>query len=222
MPPGGAGFALQRRPVLTDKPAMRILIDDLPCDLDAGTVGEAIAGAAELARGRGRLIVDVNVDGSRWSDADLASGRRHEQTADVVRFTSAEPGELVGQTFEDAAKALTDADRLQREAAELLQSDKTADSMDKLGAAVSIWIGVQEAIVSGTRLVGLDLETVHVGGDPLPVAIARLNDRLVAVRRGLQEEDGIGLADTLLYEFPPIVEEWRRVLAELMERIART
>lgn len=201
---------------------MQILIDDLPCEVTAGTVGEAISGAGELARGRGRLIVDVNVDGVRWNEADLASSLRYGQTAEVVRFTSADPRELVGRTFEDAAEALTDADELQRDAAELLQSDKTADSMDKLGEAVTIWLCVQEAIVTGAQLVGLDLETVQAGGDPLPLAIARLNDRLVAVRRGLKEQDGIGLADTLLYEFPPIVDEWRRVLAELKERIART
>ncbi len=51
---------------------MQILIDDLPCDLDANTVGEAIEGAADLARDRGRLIVDVTVDGARWTQADLA------------------------------------------------------------------------------------------------------------------------------------------------------
>lgn len=198
---------------------MQILIDDHPCEVNASTVGEAIEGAANLARGRGRLIVDVIVDGARWSEADLASGLRHEQSADVVRFTSAEPVELVAQTLANASEALAQADELQCKAAELLQSDEGAASMDKLGEAVSIWLCVQEAIVGGAQLVGLDLDTVIAGGEPMPKAIRRLNDRLDAVRRSLQERDEIGLADTLLYEFPPIVEEWRGVLAELQERI---
>ena len=199
---------------------MQILIDDLPCEMDANTVGEAIEGAADLARDRGRLIVDVTVDGARWTQAELASTQRHAQSAQVVRFSSAEPTELVRQTFEDAADALTEADELQREAAELLQSDKGTVAMDKLGEAVSTWLGVQEAIVSGTQLIGLDLETVTVGGKPLPEAVRRLADRLNAVRSGLKESNAIELADTLLYEFPPIVEEWRRLLSELQERIA--
>lgn len=199
---------------------MQILIDDLPCDMAANTVGEAIEGAADLARDRGRLIVDVTVDGARWTEADLASTRRHAQTAQVVRFSSAEPVELVRDTFEGAVDALAEADELQREAAELLQSDKGAVAMDKLGEAISIWLCVQEAIVSGTQLVGLDLETVTIGGKPLPEAIRRLTDRLNAVRRGLKEGNEIELADTLLYEFPPIVEEWSRLLTELQERIA--
>ena len=199
---------------------MQILIDDLPCDMDANTVGEAIEGAADFARDRGRLIVEVTVDGALWTQADLASTRRHVQTAEIVRFSSAEPIELVRHTFADAVDALTDADELQRQAAELLQSDKGAVAMDKLGEAVSIWLCVQEAIVSGTQLVGLDLETVTIGGKPLPEAIRRLTDHLNAVRSGLKEHNAIELADTLLYEFPPIVEEWRRLLTELQERIA--
>ncbi len=199
---------------------MQILIDDLPCDMDANTVGEAIEGAADLARDRGRLIVDVTVDGDRWTEADLASTGRQAQTAQVIRFASAEPVELVRQTLEDAGNALTNADALQREAAELLQSDDAAVAMDKLGEAISIWLGVQKAIVSGAQLVELDLDTMTVGGKPLPEAIARLADRLGAVRNGLKQRNAIDLADTLLYEFPPIVEEWRRLLSELQERIA--
>ncbi len=199
---------------------MQILIDDLPCDMDANTVGEAIEGAADLARERGRLIVDVTVDGARWTQADLASTTRHAQTARVVRFSSAEPTELVRHTFAAAVDALTEADELQREAAELLQSDKGTVAMDKLGEAISIWLGVQEAIVSGTQLLGLDLETVTIGDKPFPEATRRLITRLAAVRSGLKQNNQIELADTLLYEFPPIVEEWRHLLAELRERIA--
>ncbi len=199
---------------------MQILIDDLPCDLDAITVGEAIEGAADLARDRGRLIVDVTVDGARWTQAELASTQRHAERAQVVRFSSAEPTELVRHTFGDAMDALTEADELQREAAELLQSDKGTVAMDKLGEAISIWLGVQEAIVNGTKLLGLDLKTVTIGGTTFPEAIRRLADRLGAIRSGLKEGDQIELADTLLYEFPPIVEEWRQLLAELQERIA--
>ena len=199
---------------------MQILIDDLPCEVDARTVGEAIEGAAGLARDRGRLIVDVIVDGTRWSEADLASDEQHTKTADVIKFISAEPVELVRHTFADAADALSEAADLQREAAELLQSGEGTVSMDKLGEAVSIWLCVQEAIVSGAQLVELDLDTVEVSGEPLPESIRRLNQHLAALRRGLEERDETALADTLLYEFPPIIEQWRRVFTDLQGRLA--
>ena len=199
---------------------MQILIDEVPCNVDAGTVGEAIESASDLARDRGRLIVDVSVDGSRLTEADLESSRRHGETARIIRFTSADPVEIVTHTFQDAEEALADADVLQREAAELLQSDMHTVSMDKLNEAVSIWLSVQEAILKGAQVVGLDLDTVHVDGASVQELIARLNERLTAVRRSLQDRDVIALADTLLYEFPQIVEQWRGLLRDLLARIA--
>ena len=68
---------------------MQILFDEVPCNVDAGTIGEAIASARDLARDRGRFIVDVTVDGCRLTEADLASSRRHAEAARIIRFTSA-------------------------------------------------------------------------------------------------------------------------------------
>ncbi len=199
---------------------MQILLDDIPCNVRARTVGEAIEGGADLARNRGRLIVDVTVDGFHLSATDLGSAQQHARTAQVVRLTTAEPVELVRQTFCDAGEALTEADELQREAAQLLQSDQHTVSMDKLTEAISIWLCVQEAVIKGAQLMGLDLDAEGSDDQELPDAIRRLRERLDAVHRALQSRDEIGLADTLLYEFPQVIEQWQRVLAELQGRLA--
>ncbi|MCH8212130.1 MAG: hypothetical protein IIB99_12260, partial [Planctomycetes bacterium] len=47
---------------------MQVLLDENVCDVVAGTVAEAIAACATLAQAQGRLIVDVHVDGTRWSE----------------------------------------------------------------------------------------------------------------------------------------------------------
>ncbi len=125
---------------------MQVLLDENVCDVVAGTVAEAIAACATLAQAQGRLIVDVHVDGTRWSEQQLESSER-QATAEIVELTTADPSQLVLQTFDDATEALTDADELQHEAAELLQSDQRTICMDKLGEALSIWLTVQQAIV---------------------------------------------------------------------------
>jgi hypothetical protein len=199
---------------------MRIILDDIPCDVQARTIGEAIDAAASLAEGRGRLVVDVNVGGRHWSDVDLSCADRADADGQVVRFTTARPAELVRQTFADASDALADAGDLQRQAAELLRADEQVLSFDKLNDAISIWLSVQEAVVKGSRLAGLDLDGVTVSGVPLIDAVERLNERLGIVCSALRRGDRTGLADTLLYEFPPIVEEWRTVLDGLQQRLA--
>ncbi len=199
---------------------MKVLLDDMPCEVKATTVGEALDAAAALAEQRGRLIVDVTVDGTRWTESDLTSPDCTTARAEIIRFTSAAPNELVRQTFADAADALIDADDLQRETAELLQADRRAASLDKLNDAISIWLQVQEAIVKGSQLVGLNLDEVALPR-PIGESIDILNQRLEAVHGALAGEDVISLADTLLYEFPEVVEEWRCILAELQRLLER-
>ena len=199
---------------------MRILLDDTPCDLKAKTVGEAIDAAAEVARQLGRLIVEVTVDDTLWSEGKLSSPKQLEASAEVVRLTSAEPRQLVDEAFTDAAEALADADELQQEAARLIQSDQYTVSMDKLNEALSIWLSVQEAIVKGSRIVGIDLDDVVVGERSINASISRLNEWLLVIRNALTDSDQIALADTLLYELPEVVGEWRSIL-EHLQHLAR-
>ncbi len=198
---------------------MRILLDDTPCDLKAKTVGEAIDAAAEVARRLGRLIVEVTVDDTLWAEGKLSSPKQLEASAEVVRLTSAEPRQLVDEAFTDAAEALADADELQQEAARLIQSDQYTVSMDKLNEALSIWLSVQEAIVKGSRIVGIDLDDVVVGERSINASISRLNEWLLVIRNALTDSDQIALADTLLYELPEVVGEWRSILEHLQHLV---
>ncbi len=199
---------------------MQVLLDDTPCDLDARTVGEAIDAGSGLAGHCGRLIVEVFVDDVHWTDDDLGSAERRSGGAAVVRLVSADPRSVVTDAFGDAIDALIDADRLQQEAARLLQSDRHTVALDSLGEALTIWLAVQTAIIKGTRLVGLDLDSLATGGRPLTQSISTLNHRLGVMRNALADRDVIGLADTLLYEMPQVVSEWRLILEELTRRVA--
>ena len=159
--------------------------------------------------------MDVHVDGTRWSDQQLESSERQTATAEIVELTTADPSQLVLQTFDDAAEALTDADELQHEAAQLLQSDQRTICMDKLGEALSIWLTVQQAIVKGSQVVGLRLDDIAVDGTPIVTSITRLNEQLQMLRTALEQDDQIALADALLYEFPDVVREWGGILQHL-------
>lgn len=194
---------------------MQILLDENVCDVAADTVEEAIAVCADLVEAQGRMIVDVQVDGARWSEEELASTENQSTTAQVVELTSADPAQLVLQTFQDAAEALTDADELQQEAAQLLQSDQRTICMDKMGEALSIWLSVQQAIVKGSQVIGLQLDEVTVDGTPIVTSIVQLNEQLRMLRTALEQDDQIALADALLYEFPDIVREWQGILEHL-------
>ena len=194
---------------------MQILLDDNVCDVAADTVEGAITACADLVEAQGRMIVDVHVDGARWSEEELGSTENQRTTAQVVELTSADPTQLVLQTLQDAAEALTNADELQQEAAQLLQSDQRTICMDKMGEALSIWLSVQQAIVKGSQVIGLQLDEVTVDGTPIITSIVQLNEQLQMLRTALEQDDQIALADALLYEFPDVVREWQGILEHL-------
>ncbi len=194
---------------------MRVLLDNDECDMAVGSVGEAVAAGAALASDRGRTVTDVLVDGTRWSDDQLASPDIEQATATEVQIITAEPAELVTETFAEAAWALSDAGKLQEEAAQLIQAGQPRDAMDKLRDAVSIWLSVQEAVAKGSKLVGLDLDSVTLDGVSARLCIERLTEQLRMIRSALQANDPVGLSDTLLYEMPEVVDEWRRLLEQL-------
>ncbi len=191
---------------------MQILLDEVPCELDAATVAEAVLAAAALARSQGRLIVDVSVDGTRWTEDSSAPSA----PASIVALTSAQPSVLVRETFAQAADALAEADSLQRAAAESLQSDRGLAAMDMLAGAMAIWEGVREAIVNGSAIGGLDLAAQ---GSGLDAAVALLHGRLDALRGALHHGDLVAVADLLLYEFPEVVARWRVLLGDLRQQV---
>ncbi len=191
---------------------MRILLDDQPCPTDAVTIGEAIDGAAALAGERGRIVIEVTVDGAPWGDEELASIARRAEPAGEVSMVSANLEDLVCRALDDASAALRRADEMQREAAELLQADRRTEAMERLGAAIEIWRSVHLTVAHSAEAARIDLTALRVGDAPLTDAIPRLSVQLDAMRSALEGDDPVGLSDTLLYDLPDVVAEWREVL----------
>jgi hypothetical protein len=201
---------------------MRVLMDDMPCDLDSATIARAIAAAAAHAAQRGRVVVDVFIDGRRWDGESEAGSDAEPAAAHEIRFVSCEPGVLVAQALIDSDSALAEADELQRQAAHLIQSDDLPAALESLGEAVGLWTDVQQAIIDGAALLGLTLDDIQVRGEGIAAIIVRLNERLHTIRRALKARDPVTLADALLYDMPDVVDEWRGVLAWMRARTGST
>ncbi|MDY7108164.1 MAG: hypothetical protein SYC29_05960 [Planctomycetota bacterium] len=201
---------------------MRVLLDEQPCDIEAASISEAIRGAAALAQQRGRLIIEVTVDGERWDEAQLSSESLCAGTAGEVHCTTADRKALVLRTLSDASEVLAHADDLQREAAELIQTDQAAQAKERIAEAVNIWLTVLEAVARSAEALEMDLEAgLGESGEPLPRIIERLKERLQTLRDAVQSDDPASISDTLLYELPTVVGEWRELLSDMQQYIER-
>ncbi len=198
---------------------MRVFLDDQPCNSNAASIGDAIAACAAMAEERGRYVVEVVVDGTRLTSEHLESQELTSAKASEVRLSSAEPAELVSGTFAEAADALEEARAIQNDAAAMLQRDTQPQAMEKLGEAFAIWMSVRQAVQQGAQFAGLDLDTCSVNDQPASETVANLSKQLESLRTQLENGDTVGVADTLLYELPDVIDQWRALLNHLREAV---
>jgi len=198
---------------------MRVVIDEQLTDVQAETVGEALAEAVDRAEQHGRLIVDVTVDGESWTDQRLTSPEGSATKADEVRLQSADPSELVAGTFANAAEALLQADAIQKDAAAKIQSGQSTEGMQQLNEAIAIWASVGQAVDHGSQLIAMNLDEMTIDDIPLTESIESLNGQLRHLRDALSDRDMVGVSDTLLYEMPDTVQHWRSILTDLQQRV---
>ncbi len=194
---------------------MHVLLDDRPCQSHAATIAEAIFEGVRLARSRGRMVVDVYVDGVLMSHDELASDTRLSRPATEVRLNTVLASDLAQDALRAASDALVEADDLHRRAAELIQAGQMGEAMGLMSQALAIWSSVQSAASQGSEAAGIDLEAVEVDGIAMRKLIETLNGKLRQLRDALSAGDTVTLADTLLYDLPPVVTEWRGLLHEL-------
>lgn len=198
---------------------MRIYLDNELFSGDAATVGDAIAICCTAAEQKGRCVVEVIVDGQSLTNEQLGQTEITNASAEEVRLISAEPKALVTQIFTDASEALNEARAFQDDAAALLQADDRKSAMDQLSEAFSIWMSVQQAILQGSQLLGMDLDRATVNDKPVVEHVAALGQQLEAIQGQLEHDDLVGVADTLLYDLPEVVDQWQQMLKSLQAMI---
>ncbi len=195
-------------------------MDETACDVETGSISKALAGAAAVARERGRAIVDVVIDGRPCAAEGLDHERLRGAAASEIRLTTADCRQLVRQAFDDAATALSEADRLQQTAAELLQADRAQEAMQRLGEALDIWSNVRAAVLMGAEMAGIDLFAEAGNGQGgTQATVTALSERLRSLRQSLTQGDTVAVADTLLYDLPEVITAWRAMLCDLQERV---
>ncbi|MBT8484540.1 MAG: hypothetical protein HKO59_11025 [Phycisphaerales bacterium] len=201
---------------------MRVLLDTEPCETTATSVAGAIATAAAIAEERGRIVVEVVVDGSPWGQEQFRSPAACQSAAEEVQLVSADLRDLVRTTLADGANALVQADALQREAGELIQADQHRVAMERLGEAMGIWQSLHEAIVTSADALEMDLTLLQVGDGTIQDSVEQLGASLRTLRQTIQAKDPVGLADTLMYDLPDVVGEWRAVVQSMLDHIDAT
>jgi hypothetical protein len=196
---------------------MRILLDETEAPIAAQTVGDALRQAADLAGRQGRMIVEVEVDGIRWSEEDLSTAQGSPRGASELKLHTAHPAELLHETFTHAADAIVDVEALQCEAAKHLQAGRTKEGLHGLLEALAVWGAVQTGFSHGLQLGVLSPEVLQARGIDVDGPTQALEAKLRDLRQSIVDQDFTTLSDCLLYELPPTAQR----VAALLRALAR-
>lgn len=198
---------------------MAVYLDDAAFATDAPNLGLVLEAARQQLEPAGRMVVEVQVDGTALTGEDLNRAQAKAVGGEEVRLYSADPRQLAVETLEGVRGRLEDARVLQSEVADLLQQDEAVTALQKLGQLIEIWLQTQQAVLHTTVLVGVSLETIEVDGQPSTAITNELIAKLTQLKELVTANDTVALADVLAYEWEPVVEQWDQLLAALITRI---
>lgn len=200
---------------------MRIVLDESETHLTAESVVDAVQKAATLAGERGRMIVEIEVDGIRWSEEDLSAPDAMARKAGELRLQTAHPAELLVEMFAGASEAVREVDAIHREAAKFLQTGDNKQGYARLLEALAVWGAVQTGLTRGLGLGVLSRESLESAGIDVGATMQTLEGCLKTVREALVAQDETALSDCLLYEFPAVTERISTLLASLAREAAK-
>jgi hypothetical protein len=200
---------------------MQILLDAATLPETADHIGDALAVANAAARARGRLLVEVRVDGQTLTDAELVDDDALGRPAEHIECTTADAAALVTDALSGALDALGTAESMQREAAAKLQADQPRAAMETLQVALTLWSQVHHAVHCTEEVLQADLRRMQFADHTAEEHIEALTTRLQALRSALVSQDVVALSDALLYDWPDLTIQWRQFLSELRDLVAR-
>jgi hypothetical protein len=208
---------------------MNVLLDGMPIDAPGESLESALREGARAAAAKGRMIVELEVDGAMlWGDAlaDAMSGGSHA-LPQQVSLVSADPRSLARLTLLDAAEGLESSRADHQAAAEELQVGDNAVAIGRLGSVFGAWQNARDAFQRSTKLLGLSPDAVSAqdaAGKTVSAAecATSLARRLHSARGSMESGDWSSLADTLAYDLTEEIGVWTSLLRATADRIAGT
>jgi len=198
---------------------MAVYLDDQAAQFDGETLGAVLGAAQADLDARGRIVVEVRVDGESLTGSQLDE-RWEQAVADhEVKLYTADPASVAIEPLEQVRDRLGEAQTLQADAADLLQQDRGAEAFAKVAEAMSVWQQAQQAVSKSAQLLRLDLDNLTVEGRSVPELTDQTLAQLQELKGLLEGGDPVGLADALAYEWPEVTRRWEVLIGEIITTI---
>lgn len=175
---------------------MKATLDGQELTLARPTLAGALEAASHEARARGRIVIEVCLDGSPVDPSSIDTPSETALEGELLAMTTTDPRSLVRVTLFDAADAMDNAREEHGACAAMIHKGDVARAMQALGQVLATWQAVREAVVQGGLAVGRPLESFVAEGH-LVQRTEALSKHLDALKRAVGDGDLPSVADIL-------------------------
>lgn len=169
----------------------------------------------DQARDRGRVVVQIDVDGRPIAMDQLRDEGFLSEGAELVEVTSLTEREMLLAALELGRNAIEVSQVHFTRSAELIQAGDRPAALAELGTGIELWRTVEGTVFRDA-----------VPKVPLASLEARLETHLAELRTALETMstavgtgDLVALSDALMYEFPRTSATWTEFLGECMRSV---
>ncbi len=202
---------------------MPILLDNQPLAVPHASLAGGIEAAKAAAEARGRVVIDVLLDGRRLDPDTLATPPSTPLGASELAFITTEPKAFVSGALLDAAEELDRLSGVQQKAAKAIRGGELGGAFEQLTDTVEVWDMVRRVVHEGPTLLGMDLDAARVEVDgrrgALEPHLSALTADLNELKNALALQDWSALADLLSGELDERAAQFRQLLTDLAYQI---
>jgi hypothetical protein len=189
------------------------LADDKIAEMGLKTVGQVLS---HVQRDN-RLIVNLLIDGCEPDLSRLSVVKASPLNGHNLYIETAEPRAMAMEVLAEVDAQLAEADRLRKEAVDLLQRNHPAPAMERLSGCFSTWNNAQESVTKTAQLLRIDLDLVMIEMRSLSDLLSDFTGQLREIREALEGRDFVTLGDILAYEATQTCTHWRQALEAIRE-----
>ena len=164
-----------------------------------------------------RLVVNLLIDGREPDLSSLSTVKAAPLNGHHLFIETAEPRTMAMEVLDEVDAQLAEADRLRREAVEMLQRNHPATAMERLSGCFTTWNNAQESVTKTAQLLRIDLDLVRIEMMSLSELLTDFTGQLRQIREALEGRDFVTLGDILAYEATQTCSHWQQALEAIRE-----
>jgi len=166
-----------------------------------------------------RLITRILLDGEEPKPEQLDSIKRLTLADRTLFIETADSRQTAVDSLDEATTRLSQAEEFKTAAADLLRTNQWQAALLKIGECLQRWQDAQRTVVAVGKFFKVDLERLTIAGRPLSTIMSDFSTQLRQFQTALQNRDGVGLIDLLIYEGEQTATMWRNSLCTLRSMI---